>query len=366
MILFVAGDVGGARAMLPVITACERRGLPFTVVEHGHLAREMEAGWARTSLPGELSPASLPPLLSSLGVSVLVFTSSVHDTVPLTLARQAKDVGVPVVHLLDNWSNYRYRLEHDHFPMLVPEIYTVMDQVAYDGALAEGIPAEILRVTGQPALADLTDEMTSCPPGRRATGPLQLIFVSEPVAADQGTDPSMTEYRGYTENTVLRLLCRALQPHADRVFLAILPHPREDRNALATCWQEVRGAVPGAILTEGAGRRQALAAEGVIGMASILLYEAWLIGLPVLSLQPGVRGDALRSLALRPGLSFVDSHEKIDETLTVWLASVRQTARVVRPDLARHREAAARIRDLIESLRAERPPINKPMEREKR
>lgn len=366
MILFAAGDIGGARALLPVITTCVGRGLPCTVVAHGHLVREVPTAYPMTSLPETMTTTAIASLFEKVGVTILVFASSVHDTTALTLARHAKNLKIPVIHILDNWSNYRHRLAHDHLPMLVPDIYAVMDEEALQGALAEGIPAATLRITGQPALASLADELTGCSPPPPASGPIRLVFVSEPVAADQGENATSPGYRGYTETMVLRYLCQALQPMADKVYLSILPHPREGRSSLKDSWQAVRGKVQGEILSAGDGRHQILTAEGVIGMASLLLYEAWLAGIPVLSLQPGLRLDALRTIARRSGLSFVDAHEKIAKTLSDWLPSVRQSTRMSRPDLGIHREAAARITTLIETIHAERLSEHHCPEREKK
>jgi len=365
MILFAGGDVGGARALLPVIAECERQELDFAVVSHGHLLRELQSTWRQIALPDELTADRASIWLTRLDLSVLIFSSSVHDTVALTLARQAKKMGIAVVHLLDNWSNYRLRLEHDHLPMLVPDFYMVMDELAYDGALAEGIPADVLQITGQPALAGLSDELANFTKASRSEGPIGLVFVSEPVLADQGDDPESPVFRGYTEQTVLRLLCRELQRYADQVSLSILPHPREDRRALEACWREVQGKVPGTIFTGNDGLHHVLTADGVVGMASILLYEAWLVGIPVLSLQPGVRGQALRTLERRAGLFFVDSSEKTDKTLSVWLTAVQSGERIVQPDLARHKDAAAQICTLITGLMTENGVFNKRMEAKK-
>lgn len=349
-ILFAAGDVGGARALLPVMAACENRGLSPVVLAHGHVLLELPPH--RATVPPPVGPEAAAALFSGGGICALIFASSMHDTVPLALARQARASGIPVVHVLDNWSNYRRRLEHDGLPMLVPDLYTVMDEVAREGAMDDGIPAEILRITGQPALASLAGVVATLSAGRRERGPLRLLFVSEPAEADQGAGPESPWFRGYTEKTVLRDLCCALQSHADRVVLTLLPHPREDRQALERCWREVRGRLSGEIIQGECGRRRVLAAEGVIGMASILLYEAWLAGKPVFSLQPDVRRESLKVLSRRADICFVDAGEEIADALESWLPLLRRRNNLPQPDLARHQGAAGEICTLLEGLSA--------------
>ncbi|MFH1019059.1 MAG: hypothetical protein V1782_00400 [Pseudomonadota bacterium] len=348
MILFAAGDVGGARALLPVAAECERRGLSFAILNHGYIVNELPDHWSVLSLPFGFPDNTAMAWLTTLDLTGLVFGSSVHDTVPLTLARQIKEMGLLVVHVLDNWSNYRHRLEHDGLPMLVPDRYTVMDQLAWEAAVVDGVPAEIIMITGQPALASLVGECSGSLPKSQTQGPIKLLFVSEPVEADQGSGPASPKFRGYTEKTVLRLLCQSLQPYADQVTLSILPHPREDRQALAGLWDEIKLDLAGMIVAETNGRQQVLAVDGVIGMASILLYEAWLVGKPVLSLQPGVSDRSLRMLAQRPGVCFVDTQEKIVDLFAPWLKIVSQGGCRPQPDLASHQKAAARIVSLLE------------------
>lgn len=350
MILFTAGDVGGARALLPVIQECDSRRLSFFVLNHGYISRECPSPLPKVSPPNDLTSATVAAWLADLKISVLVFGSSIHDTMPLTLARQAQGHGLAVVHVLDNWSNYRRRLEHDGLPMLIPDIYTVMDEMACEGAVAEGIPFECIRITGQPALASLADEFTSFPNGLKEHEPFQLLFISEPVEADQGTGPESPHFRGYTEKTVLRLLYQALQPYSNQIILSVLPHPREKRDGLEDTWQAARGGLRGAILPGDNGRRHVLAADGVIGMASILLYEAWLVAKPVFSLQPGLRTPSLRMLEKRADICFVDEKDKIATKLDSWMQSLRQGKNRPRSDLLRHQGAAALLCDLLDDL----------------
>ena len=314
-VLFAAGDVGGARALLPVMQVCADNALPFVLLANGYLAQEAPESWPRVYFCGDHRDRAMQEFLQGHDIDRLVFASSVHDTLPLRLARGAKQCGIPVMHVLDNWTGYRHRLEMDGLPALVPDVYTVMDADALQAAVGDGIEAAVLEVTGQPALASLADECRTLSTDelverRQRLGfeqnRLLLVFVSEPVAQDQGASPAAPQYRGYTEQDVLALYCRHLQPFAERVEMALLPHPRQNRHALSELWLHCRGALQGGVITGMSGREVVRLADGVAGMASILLYEAWLLGKPVISLQPGLRQDALRMLQQRQGVVFVD------------------------------------------------------------
>ena len=78
------------------------------------------------------------------------------------------------------------------------------------------------------------------------------------------------------------------------------PHPREDTGA----WEQV---VHGRAQLSSASAADLLTAcDGVIGMTTMVLIEAHLLGLPVLSLQPGRTSNAnpLVDVATTPVLSW--------------------------------------------------------------
>jgi hypothetical protein len=356
-VLFAGGDVGGARALLPVIQVCADTGLSFVLLAHGHLLQEAPASWPRVYFCCDNNGEAVQDFLQRHNIDQCVFASSVHDTLPLSIARGARQLGMPVMHVLDNWTAYRRRLEMDGLPALVPDVYTVMDEYARQAAIRDGVEASVLQVTGQPALATLADECRTRSTDelwqkRQRLGFAQqnilIAFISEPVAQDQGASPTAPHYRGYTEKDVLQLFCRHLQPLADRVEITLLPHPRQNRDALSELWRHYRGALRGGVSTGISGREAVCLVDGVAGMASILLYAAWLLGKPVLSLQPGLRQAALRMLQTRQGVVFIETYEGAAQAIGHWGEALRP-GRTYAPhsDLALHRTAAEKIMNLL-------------------
>lgn len=357
-VLFASGDVGGARALLPVIDVCAQNNLSLAVLDHGHITKEAQPDWRRVSLGGVVDGGTLERLLTEHNVRVLVFTSSVKDTIALTLARRAQAVGIPTIHVLDSWTGYRRRLETDGFPTFVPDVYAVMDTLAFEGAVRAGIDQATLVVTGQPALASLSEEYASWANRDRRQererfgldqDKTMILFISEPVEHDQGASPESPMFRGYTEKIVLRLFCEALQPFSDRVEIGILPHPREDADGLLRLWSERRGSLDGGVIRVDKGRESLFLADGVAGMASILLYEAWLLDKPVISLQPGLGLEPLRMLGKRNGVVFVDSYENVTASTTAWVSAIRPGSETNPcPELRLHEKAPGNVFRLIE------------------
>lgn len=353
-ILFAAGDVGGARAMLPVIQQCESEGFSFAILKNGHINHEAPAHWKRICLQGS-DDTNLLGLLQSSKPDLVVFTSSVKDDIPLRLARQTRTLFIPTIHLLDAWSGYRRRMETDCLPMFIPDIYTVPDSRALRDAVLDGIPGNILRVIGQPGMSSLLHEFEQYGNNRILPESISkrkhIIFVSEPVTMDQGSNPASPGFRGYTEETVLRLFCRALQPVADTLHIGLLPHPRENKKHLVEMWDSFHGKLKGGILDAPSGRHAVFQAHGIAGMASILLYEAWLIGKPVISIQPDLKLNALNVPAERKGITFVKERSSIRDALLKWVDNVRPSAiTCINKEIDRHRDAPANCVSLIKQF----------------
>ena len=363
-VMFASGDVGGARALLPVMELCEKKSMPFVMLENGHIIREAPKRWERISF-GKISDRSkVIKLFKYHHIGVLVFSSSVMDTTALNLARNAKDLGITVIHVLDSWTGYRRRMETDGLPAFVPDIYTVMDNYALEEAIKEGIEKRILRVTGQPALARLYEayffnQGSDNRQKRKRFGfnpckPL-IFFISEPVEHDQGASAESPQYRGYTEKTVLRSFVESLQPFSDRIEIGLLPHPREDVKGLQEIWDSYRGALEGRILDPGMGSEGIFLGDGFVGMASILLYKAWLLGKPAMSLQPGLRLAPLRMFEKREGIKFVDSNDSMHAAIIEWVSKIQtETKTTPLPELQMYREAPNNVFKIVQECLRER------------
>jgi len=232
--------------------------------------------------------------------------------------------------------------------MFFPDLYLVMDDLAYEGACADGLPATALKIVGQPALASLNKEYRQTKLKKRGNGKKLLVFISEPAEADQGAGVESPQYRGYTEKTVLKEFCKRLNSFSDKYLIGIAPHPRENREELFKFWQKFRGNLEGGLLEKG-GREAVFAADGVAGMTSILLYEAWLINKPVISLQPGLCKNDLNFMRKRQGVLCVTEHNEWGNAMDEWLGQLAEPKenRNFRDELKLHEQAPANIGEIL-------------------
>jgi hypothetical protein len=359
-ILVVAGDAGGARAILPALSVLKRNRYPFEIVEHRFLAAEAPSQWKRVQLPSE---SSIPREWIDR-YDACLFGTSVRDVWPLTIARAANAAGVPTITVLDNWMSYRKRLETDGQAMFLPNAYAVMDNLARDEAVADGVPAPCLHIVGHPGLARLAEEFLAFDVTRKKASALiaapwsendarLLLFISEPAEKDQGANEQSATFRGYTEKNVLSLFAEALQPFHNSVQIGLVPHPRENAVDLMTHWNKCRGKVKGGLLPMESGREAVFLADGVCGMASLLLLEALLLGKPVISLQPGLQHPHLDFLKKKGLKHFVTSAGAVRPVVGRWMKTTQSSAsgkRRLHPELALHRNADESCAALITAI----------------
>lgn len=353
--IFAAADPGGSRSLLPVLNEIENMGEKCIVLQHGFLARELPASSKALLCPAE----NITRYLSKN--SVYIFGSSATDSLPLSLARQARQRHVPTLHVLDNWSSYHARLCTDGLEMHIPDVYTVLDTVSMRNAISEGVPKSCLVITGRPGLTEpdeYTKKLTGVPDPDLAQkyklpqNKLCLAFIDEPATPVSGTSGLPDTQPSFTGQTVLPCFLSALTPYAEEIYMIILAHPRQNKEEVVQSWESVRGNLTGEVLALPTGREILRMVSGIAGMASILLYESWLAGLPTLSMQPNCRLESTRRFATLEKIFYTDQQDKIPKFVQQWLKQSRQKKMpVARPELKLHQEAPRKIAELALKLK---------------
>lgn len=355
-LLFAAGDVGGARAILPVARLAYAQGHNVMALAHGVLHEEGSTDWTWIA-DAETCVADC---------DTIFYASSVTDQRAFQCALAAQARGCPVIHVLDNWSLYGDRLnglDATGTPReVVPNVYAVMDELAYAGAIADGVPKDRLRIIGHPDLAKLHTECKLLP---RPNGQgLDILFVSEPVVLDSGaaTHPGS---RGYDEITVTQAFISTLAKLniSDHVNISVAPHPREDRETVCRRWNNQMADagmsnIPLKIVPKDGVRVALHSATHVVGMTSILLYESWLLERPTLSLQPNLQWDHMRVIGQRDAVSLCTNLKELGGIMNHWLAQ-RMPIGSGRKSLLLHNGAAQRLLDLTQQFSNKK---NKPHE----
>ena len=326
-ILVTAVEVGSVRAILPVCLELIRGGDNLIIEKKGHFLIEPVEELALSLVDLPENDIDLKKFISDNKINIVLFSVNVHDSRPLQIARVADILNIKTIHILDYWNGYRARMELDGLNMFVPSAYLVPDNFALQKAIEEGIPSQIIKVAGQPALADVDVSYIEASKGidpflDRRKNKNVILFVLEPVANDQGSSyEENANYRGYTEKDVLILLIKALRISEEQFSVILVPHPRQNIDEIKDFWQASGGKPFGEVYTERKGQLLLPFVSGVIGMASTLLFEAWLVGKSVLSIQPGASNNPLEMLLNQDGFSLIDKHVNSEEIIVKWLSN---------------------------------------------
>lgn len=352
LVFYAAGDPGGSRAVLPVLKELDLRGARSAVLDHGFLGHELPLNM-RGSLCKEDDARSV--IASS---DAFVFGSSVQDCLPLQLARYARSLNIPIVHICDNWGSYGARLSMDGCPMLDVDVYAVMDDEAKCAAMVAGIAEERLFVSGHPAFSDVAAVLKNVDSSaieelkKRYGLPADkacVAFVNEPFSKVFGGLEQAREGLGFNEQDVFTEFCKALAPLTDELYLLLLPHPKQTDEEMDFLWAHSASGIPGKVLRPRYGREILPALSGLAGMSSALLYEAWLGGLPVLSMRPGAKNPH-RFLTLS-GMWNVENVSDFQAAVGAWgRQCLKRVSLPAPPELDLHAGAVTKLADMIQKL----------------
>ena len=352
-ILVSAIEVGSVRSLIPVCIEIINNGDNLLIEDRGHFKVESVESLSSSLVYLPEDRDTLKQFMLQESIDVVLFSVNVHDTHPLEVARMAQSLKIKTIHLLDYWNGYRSRMELDGQEMFVPNKYLVPDKYAKRQAIKEGISDSIVTVVGQPAFADAESDFQESRKNDLLNVQIQdiqkknkkvILFASEPVASDQGKSiEENANYRGYTEIDALTILLQALKNTSNDFFVIVLPHPRQNIKELALIWQSLGGDSYGSIMGEIRGRELLPFVVGASGMASTLLYEAWLVGVPVISIQPGLLHESHRMLQEKRDTTFIDDYDSAVKITEEWLESLQlevEVEHVFQPDLYMHADAA--------------------------
>lgn len=296
----VAGDIGGAKAIGPVIaelTADPDWGV--RAYSYGPATEYWtQCGFPVQQLEGSAHLDSCRAILvRDRADCLLAGTSWKSGHWETTFMAAAHLCDRPSLVVLDYWSNYQERFRDSTGRMQLPDRIAVMDEYARKEMIVAGFPAERLEVTGQPAFDEVRPPSAEEISKRRDrirkwlrfdASELLIVFASQPISELYADADD--QHPGYTEMTVLRELIATLEHlslRADRpITLLVRPHPREEEQEYRRLSSERIRIV---VSKERDARTVISAADLVTGMSTCLLLEACLMGCPVVSLQPGLR-----------------------------------------------------------------------------
>lgn len=295
-IWFVASDAGGMRNVLPVAAAYAQSGGHAVVCVDSDSPIAQESGVGGFGTWYHVGDPKVPGLFDAAPPGGLVVGTTGGASLERTLTKAANVQGVPCVAVLDEWYNYALRFREADGTWILPDRIAAMNQMAIDEAVQEGIPSEKLFSSGSVWLSALAARgRMAAIPGRPKRSGLQVTFISENFTSEAEEIPGMP----YDEVGVLRDVIREIDKLDRDVRLINKVHP-----SMHDCTEEVSGTIRVKVETHGKGSLLEFMEQSdlCIGMKSMGLLEACMLGIPAVSYQPGMKiGDNIGT-AVRLGV----------------------------------------------------------------
>lgn len=336
-VLAFAREAGGVTAIAPVCHAMINEGWNVVILSKDHgLNAFRERGLDCVDFP-KYDEDALGVLLERCSGSMpdMIFTSATSlptlDMSEKYLWRWGARKGIPTIGVLDQWQNYALRFSGasvEEQLAYMPDHIFVMDEYAKEQMVREGIPSNRIVVTGQPAFDNLIEHFSEHAGKRnemrRSLGIPDactvVTFAAEALRKDFGAG------LGYDEQSVLAFLGDTLEeisasnPDVKLYFLIKL-HPEnspEEFSWTFSKWPALRKSLLGKEVTA----IEALAVSDILaGMTSIMLVEAALCGIPVVSLQFNATANSQFMLTERGIIPCASTPEAGSELIRKLLAS---------------------------------------------
>ncbi|MCR8632377.1 hypothetical protein [Paenibacillus radicis (ex Xue et al. 2023)] len=231
-------------------------------------------------------------------LSLLVTGTSWGNDIELQAIELCKQSGIVTVAILDYWSSYYSRFQADE-RTIFPDYYIVMDDIAQSEAVNEEVPKNIIKVLGHPGLDQFIKYYKGMSKKNDKGDKRKILFLSQPISLVYG------DMYGYTEHKVINDLISIMDilPHYE---LAIKFHPKEDPTLIKNyAFLEEKGDLSDLIKNF----------DIIIGMATIGLLHAALMGKVVISYQPNILkpdGCITNKLGIS---SLINNYEKLHDVL---------------------------------------------------
>jgi predicted glycosyltransferase len=316
-VLLFSRDPGGANTVIPLVSRLTEKG--YCVKLFGKDIALTK--YAKSGLPAqdimkdveEISLDSIAGFIKSQMPDFIITGTSADDMTEKYIWKAAEQYGIPCFAILDQWVNYGVRFSqysvselkkyyHDKKHVYLPTKILVMDDLAKQKAVEEGLDESRIIVTGQPYFETIKNAANRISKKdidelhkklKIQNGDHIIVFASEPISKTYHETDDSEHFWGYTERTILRNLLDALAELMAKknkeVKIIIRPHPKEDKDNFNDIMAVYEGKEISLTVDDSTDSLQLIAASDLIcGMSSMFLIESAIVGKPVLSIQIGL------------------------------------------------------------------------------
>lgn len=335
-VLFVAHDPGGAnmlRAVMPDVHSSGHECIGFG-------SGPAIAIWGNEpSLTLKETHDVTADELASLCPAMVITGTSFGSCLERQAWRGAREKSIRSLACIDSWSNFERRFTEPERGVFLPDGICVVDSQSHDDIASSPWWHGDIYVIGQPHLEAITQRVRAAREQsfRLNTQPL-VTFFSEPVDQDYPNDESFL----FNQFEIAEKFVDALAAISPAQFV-VRPHPRENTRQW-TVWAKHQSTPAGISISIGkeATETSLVKSSIVTGMTSMVLIEAALSGVSVISFQ--IQDDSAMSekFATLPNMAVVRTHDDLEAALIDIIdrnsrraSEVLETAEIIHDSTAR-------------------------------
>jgi hypothetical protein len=290
-VLFFSCEPGGAEVLAPVIKEMQKdNSCEVVVVGYGYAIDRFQKQNINFDIINAINKNDFS-LLEQYNPNYIITSATSlpqKDMSEKYLWYNAKQKNIPTMAFLDQWQNYAIRfsgVSEDEYMIYQPDFINCINDIGKKEMLHLGFGGDKLLELGQPYLSTIKDKVKSINT-KDIKNTLQLdaekeivLFVSEAIEEHFGNR------RGYTQYSTIEYLLSNNFIKNRQIILKL--HPKDD----ITKFQQYKNII--FVQNEYTSLEMIALSDYIIGMTSMMLIEAYILGKKVLSIQLNCNEDLL-------------------------------------------------------------------------
>lgn len=319
-ILLFSRDPGGANTVIPLVSRLKEKGYCVKLFgKESALEKYANSGLAALDIMKymtEVEPGTVAEFIKNQMPDFIITGTSADDMTEKYIWKASEKFKIPCFAILDQWLNYGVRFSqysvselkeynHERKHVYLPTKILVMDSLAKQKAIEEGLEESRIIITGQPYFETIKTAINKISKkdieGLNKKLKIQkddyvIIFASEPLSKTYHETDNLDHFWGYTERTIFRNMLDALAECTvqknKKVKVIIRPHPKEGKENFNDFLAVLNGKGISFAVDESTDSLLLISASDLVcGMSSMFLIESAIIGKPILSIQIGLCRD---------------------------------------------------------------------------
>ena len=284
-IALFAHDAGGAEILLELLKASLACGefRIFCLVESPCFnlikAKKLEQFWCEIAS----EKSDIEAKLASFGPDLILYGTGWQNHLEYHFLSYAKTHHLPSIAFLDHWTNYRERFGYPEQNWMnnLPTFIAAHDQTSFDKAQSLGLP-NIIAIKNYALLAQLKDAQSVL---EKTPETNTLLFLSEPTAKVAERSFKDAYGWGFTEKEVFEdILANQEKFGCENILIRL--HPSDTPET----YQAID---PNATFSHATLLEDIASANVIIGIDTVALYTAYLLGKNVISYIPSSKRECL-------------------------------------------------------------------------